>query len=765
MLRLARRAFALACAAAVLVAGSAGAQEVDARLSATRVAVPGEFTLTVVVSGGRAQGEPVFDLPEGIELLRQNRSQSFSWVNGRATTEVQFHYQLVARNAGRYDIGPIEVRVNDRRFRSGVLSIEAAEGPTLGAGGGGDEPATLLVDVIPREPWVGQATTLRTRLVQRATFAEDPQYLPPSATGFWSEPPTVPQSYYATSGGERVLVTETRARLFPLAAGEATIGEAVVQVVLGGGTDDPFGWPLGRAHRPVVLRSAPVPVRVRALPRGAPAGFGGAVGEFVATWALDKDRTTLDLPVLLTLEVRGVGNLPLVRAPELAFEGFDLFAGTSEDSAAAPGGPGLARRRFRWTVLARRTGAFTLELPGFSWFDPGRGAYRSLGAGRFDIVVDPAPAAAAAEPGGRIAGLRAPAAADAGAPRPRPWVFALGGLAAGLAIVLFGRARAPAPDANERAQVREWLRAIGMAKGPEFWSAAERGGAWLAARGEPVQGLEQRIASARYGGVRLDDDDTVRRQMVERLSRALPAVPARGVLAAGAIAALACAVLAVVLFGWIPAPEAPRGLLRAADSAVRRGDLSAAEEAWKQAWGSGVRTPGLAARLAAAAIEGGDVARASAWVLRGRHLDGRDPALGEAEARVRESGGLVGAAADGLPVRRIEWGVLGFVLGVLAGVAWWRRRLALALAGLALLAGAVPALEALARRNVREAVVREARLVGDEGLELQPGQAVRIVGPAGASEWAIEIARGTRARIPRSAVFEVEPAAPGEDTP
>jgi len=51
--------------------------------------------------------------------------------------------------------------------------------------------------------------------------------------------------------------------------------------------------------------------------------------------------------------------------------------------------------------------------------------------------------------------------------------------------------------------------------------------------------------------------------------------------------------------------------------------------------------------------------------------------------------------------------------------------------------------------------------VGDEGLELQPGQVVRIVGPLETGEWAIAIARGTRARVPRDAVLEVASAENG----
>ena len=86
------------------------------------------------------------------------------------------------------------------------------------------EAASLLAEVEPREPWVGEPVWLRVRLVLARDLAEEPAYTPPVTTGFWAEAPSRPESYYATLGGRRVLVTETRTRLYPLAPGAAGVG-------------------------------------------------------------------------------------------------------------------------------------------------------------------------------------------------------------------------------------------------------------------------------------------------------------------------------------------------------------------------------------------------------------------------------------------------------------------------------------------------------------------------------------------------------------
>src|SRR6185369_16666398 len=140
--------------------------------------------------------------------------------------------------------------------------------------------------------------------------------------------------------GSRVLVTETRARLYPLAAGAATIGEAnaVLTLAVPASGRDPFDWLSGGgSRRQVSVHSDPVAVTARALPGGAPAGFDGAVGRFDAAWQADRSRTTLDVPATVWIDIRGQGNLPLIRKPELVSADADVFSSTVQDSLGPPG--------------------------------------------------------------------------------------------------------------------------------------------------------------------------------------------------------------------------------------------------------------------------------------------------------------------------------------------------------------------------------------------------------------------------------------------
>src|SRR5439155_560729 len=217
---------------AAAIAGSVPRARADVSVDAdiSRRTVPVGEAATLVVTAHGAMGgvsEPDFAVPQNLDVLSNGRSQSFSWVNGTSSSEVSFRYELAPRAPGTYTVGPIHVKVGGKVYIYPSFTLTAVSasgsGGSLAAPGTaparGNAPASLMVDVVPRDPRVGEPALLRVRLVQRAPLAEDPRYSPPPTPGFWAERPSEPGSYYGESGGARVLVTETRTRIYPLSAG------------------------------------------------------------------------------------------------------------------------------------------------------------------------------------------------------------------------------------------------------------------------------------------------------------------------------------------------------------------------------------------------------------------------------------------------------------------------------------------------------------------------------------------------------------------
>ena len=715
-------------ALATLAPAAAGAPRLAARLSAGNVPVGGGLELLITVSdpGGQV-GDPQFQLPDGIEQLGTSREQSFSLVNGRASTQVTFRIELGADAAGRYVIGPIRIAVGGQTFVSGALPLTVA-GAAPGAPGGGRGPASLIVTADPPRPYVGQLVRLRVQLVQRQDLSGEGEYEPPSTAGFWTESWGDATVYRAREGNRQVLVTERAQRLYPLAPGTATIGIARATVTVASAAPlDPFQGG-GLADRPIETRSDSFHVHVRPLPPGAPAAFDGAVGTFHLSWHADREHTAQDQAITGWLEVRGTGNLPLLHTPAYAPADFEVFAGPVEDSLPPAGQVGVGRRRFQWTLMPRRAGRLDVPPPAFAWFDPTAERYVSEappplplevlaveGASAADLDTTAFPPALGAHP------------AAPGSRPAAPWAAALAGLALGAGVALWRRGGRPDAEAGERARQREWLRAVGLAHGPDFWRAADEAADWLQRRGAQVLRLREDIAAARYGR-QLAAEDEVRRRLVERLGEALPAPPSPWTWRLAAVV-LALAGLAGA---WLarPGPGDERLMQRArmADDAARAGRVDAATAEWRRLWTEGPGDAPLAARLAWAALQRGDVGGAALWALRGQQREARDPTITWIEARAREAGGMLGAPGRALPLRSGEWAALAGALGLAAALLWRRPRLAAPLALLAAFTAVEPELQAAWNTRAPLAVVRAATPLAGADVQLEPGQVVRVRG-------------------------------------
>jgi hypothetical protein len=548
-----------------------------------------------------------------------------------------------------------------------------------------------------------------------------------------------------------VLVTETRTRLYPLASGETRIGSAAAAIVVQSTVrrTDPLGWLSGGgSRRSFSIESVPVRVQVRPLPQPAPAAFTGAVGKLEWSWSSDRADVEEDQPLSVTLDVRGVGNLPLVRAPEWNPEGFERFASTVEDSFGGPGKLEAGRRRFHWTLLPKRLGSHTLEPPPIAWFDPAIRNYRD--AKLAPLIVEVVPGRGAS---GDVAEMFPHELRDRparpGSRGPSPWAFALAGLALGGAWRMLRRGAVASPADRERAALKRGLAATDRAA---FDQAAERTARWLADRGRETSAVISRIEASRYGGEALDRT-RVRKTLEDELAR----VPLEGANV-GRDRAVGLALMGVALLlvlGLGPRPENSRlaARSRAADTVALSGDVAKARAEWLRIWKESAGDPRLAARLAWADLSAGSTGRASAWVLLGERVPGRDAALNWVSGRVREAGGLVGAGMA-LPLGAWTMSAVCLVLGVVTLAAVRRRAVQITLTVvLAIFAAALPGWR-FARSVTPEAVSLETSSVEGSDLRLEEGQVVRIVKREG-QRTRVAIGPGLVGWVPTEGLLEV----------
>jgi hypothetical protein len=412
-----RRLFPLAALLAVLTPATARAVEVSASVSPSEVAVGQTATYTISVSGasGDVRPQPP-DLPD-FDVSGSGTSQSITIDNGRMTRRTDYNYYLVPRKEGAFTLPPATVTAGGKTYRTGPVRVTVvaatarsrpAPGPAPGLPqlpgmpdlrslfggqsrplGAGDVRVHLSAD--REDPYVGEQVILTFRFERSVNLMGPADYTDPPTPGFRSFPVEMPPGadrHAEVRDGRSWAIQERRTLLFPLSAGDKTVGPAAVEFAV-----DPF------AGRQRVVTDA-VTLHVKPLPEaGRPADFSGGVGTFRLEAALDRRDATVGDTVTLTVTVSGQGNfhdLGAVHAPDAP--GFEVFdPEVTDDLHNGPAGTAGARR-YTFVLIPREAGDLQVGTARLSTFDPGKGAYETAEAGPFPLTVAAAAPASAPAP-------------------------------------------------------------------------------------------------------------------------------------------------------------------------------------------------------------------------------------------------------------------------------------------------------------------------------------------------------------------------------
>lgn len=589
-------AFALAVTAAPVWAAEV---TVSASVAPDEVTVGEAVTYTVSVSGDAGSvTEPELPDLDGFRAAGSGSSTFFTAVNGQVTRRHDFTYTLVPERDGRLTVGPATVRVGGKAYRTGPVTVNvlpagsssraqpappSAQGqpgfpripgfPQLPGFPGlpgfnapalqpGDVKVSLSAD--RDDPYVGEQVVLTFRLDRAVTFAVPADYTPPPTPGFRAvdvEMPPGAGHSVRIENGRRWVTEERRMILFPLQAGDATVGPAGLSF-----TVDPFA---GGQH----LVTDPVPLHVRPLPpAGRPPGFAGAVGSFALKAEADRTRAKAGDAVTLTVRLSGSGNFRDIPKVDLkAPDAVEVYDPELEDHLANRPEGVRGERVFKYVLVPKRAGDLEIGPARLAVFDPDTGRYETLEAGPVALTVAPA------APGAPAAGATpSPAAAPEGAEKAAPsrreaLGAAAAAFAAGIVLLLLrrlrrGGAHAPAPPEAERpapapdpgAARRALEAALAAPAGAAFARDTERAlRAWLGARWQvPATRVDadavrrhlrsapeadqeacaaalEALQAARYapGGAGLERDPLA--ETVRRAVAAVEAAPAEGAVTAG----------------------------------------------------------------------------------------------------------------------------------------------------------------------------------------------------------------------------------------
>ncbi|MFN0150705.1 MAG: BatD family protein [bacterium] len=457
------------------------ALQFKADIDRSTVPVGGQLTLRFILSGG-GRDLPRLRAPaiDGFDTYSAGTSQSVAITNGAMEVTFTQTFILLAKREGRFTLGPFELTHEGAKLTTESFAVDvvaAGRAPTQaeprssarsrGARGASSEKDFFVrAEIDKSEAYVNEQVTMTVKFYSRVRLSRDPEYAPPTASGFWVEDLPPVRQYMEDVGGVQYLVNEVKSALFATSAGELTIGPATVKVLRSAADNwrlrDPFQafgqdpFALLDSGKPEVLTSKPLKLRVRALPPAPrPGTASGLVGQYTLSARVDKTRVEANQPVTLTLTLTGDGNLSTAPEPALVLpQGVRAYDSQSRVNTNKEGYRLRGEKIVEKVLIPQSPGRLVIPPATLVVFDPRKGDFRELRSDTLEVDVAPSSSPALAGHGERAVrrigrDLREIRKDERVLAKPKRWFYTNAGfwvvqaLPIGLFLVAhhFGRAR------------------------------------------------------------------------------------------------------------------------------------------------------------------------------------------------------------------------------------------------------------------------------------------------------------------------------------
>ncbi len=385
----------------VLVPGLACAKvSVSLRLDRSEATLADSIRMVVSVSGTRDSDlQPTLTGLEPFTVTVGGTSSRLEIVNGQVNAGVDYTYFLQAKETGSFQIGPAEVSVEDKIYRSNgetLTIVKPSQSPGADRG-----PLFLSATVSANRVYVEEQVIYTLKLYRRARVSDITLNLP-EAEHLAFKQLGKPVEYRSMHGGQPYQVLEVRYALLPSREGDTTIAPAKMNLTVfqpkSQSPRNPFDDSFFKdpffsmsAGRPVTLSSEPLELQVLPLPeKGRPTDFSGLVGSFKIESKLEPTTIKAGESATLTVVVSGRGNvnrIPDLRVPEL--EHVRLY-GDQPALEIEPDGRGLAgSKTMKWALVPEEEGEYQLPGVEISFFDTKAHQYRVIGTSPHSITVQP----------------------------------------------------------------------------------------------------------------------------------------------------------------------------------------------------------------------------------------------------------------------------------------------------------------------------------------------------------------------------------------
>jgi hypothetical protein len=376
------------------------AQDVSIDLSITQREMSEQESTNINVSiKGNFSSTPSIIEPnwyeQGWDVSSRSQSTSISIINGKRDLVIAYRYRIRPLKQGVLKLGPFQTQFNGNLISSNEESITVTAGPPKAQAGekGVNQLAFMRWEISENELFLGQAVTVKLMVYVNQQLRLS--YFKPTEInleGFWSQSLDDDQqqrSPYVKINGMNYQQQEAASYiLFPLKAGELALPQ--VQAEMRIARMSFF------SEEEEILRIAEAkPIKVKALPTGAPTTFKGlTVGKVVLQAAIDRNRLNADesFQYTLTTQIEGLlANTPPFEMPQI--DGFKIFTPSEKTQTRVQNQRLITVRQQTWLIKPSKGGSLTFPPIQISYFDPQLAQYQTATTRDFKIEVTGIPVA------------------------------------------------------------------------------------------------------------------------------------------------------------------------------------------------------------------------------------------------------------------------------------------------------------------------------------------------------------------------------------
>ncbi len=394
---------------------------VEMRIEPAVVQLNEPATLSLIFRSNRDAAPPRIQV-DGLRIDYQGSSTQMSFVNGVSDHTKIHQYAVWADRTGTFEIGPYSYEVNGKPVEIPAVMLQVA-------GGSGGAAAASLEESIRAEIVIARPRlyVMEDFAIELAIYYQGVELAPNVQLMGWPETGFRVAEWQEMAGGRKVMdgrvwqVRRFRAMARAEYPGKMTISPSL-RVEIRAPTpnrrpQDPFamfgedifaGTPFDRTpRRPHDVVVTPLELEIVPLPeKGRPASFTGAVGEsFQFNAEVTPPEVEAGSPLTLKMSMSGRGSLEGIRPPAVSESGgFRVY-----EPRAVSAGSAANRRSFEQVIIPRTESDSTVPGIEFSYFNPVREAYETVGQGPFTVKVKPSSGSAVTvEPATPVSGSPAP---------------------------------------------------------------------------------------------------------------------------------------------------------------------------------------------------------------------------------------------------------------------------------------------------------------------------------------------------------------------